>query len=74
MRTTCPRGGVGVGLLGLVDGGDIGWRSDAQAFDMTALSTRSKSGSWDSQAIAKGVLGVVGHLSKTASVKTHDDF
>ena len=60
-----------VGRMIFVDCMDFcGW-SYTQVFDVGPFATRSKAGSRQAEAIAKGTWIVVSHLSKTACVQTH---
>ncbi len=62
-----------ISLPRLVYGGDLAGRSNAKPLDVRSLPTRSKAGAWYTQTVGEGVVRLVGHLSKAASVETHDD-
>jgi hypothetical protein len=54
MATAGARCRARVDLLRLIDGGDLGWRSNAQAFDVRAFATTCKSRPRNSNRIVKG--------------------
>ena len=59
-------------LLLFCDGGDAGRWCHAKTLGVRC-SSRGKARAWDSEASIEGVVGLVSHLSKAASVKTHFD-
>jgi hypothetical protein len=69
MATAGTRSGSNLGLLRLIDGRNLGRRSDTQSLDVRSLSTRRKSWPGHADGVVEG--GLVRHLSKTASVHAH---
>jgi hypothetical protein len=69
MTAAGARGGDGIGLLSLIDGGDLCWRSNTQALDVRAFSSSSKPWARDTDGAIEGRL--ISHLSETACVDAH---
>ena len=69
MTTACARSRTNVGLLGLIDCGNLRWRGNAQSLDVRSLSSRRKSWPRHADGVVEG--GLVCHLSKTAGVHAH---
>lgn len=69
VTTAGPRGGTDVGLLGFIDGRDLGRRGNAQTLDMRAFAARSKTRARNANSVVERRL--VSHLSNTASVDAH---
>ena len=68
--TTTGTGSGRCKLFGLIDGGDLGRRGNAEAFDMRTLASSCKARTGDADGVV-GEGGLVGHLSKTACVDAH---
>lgn len=69
VTTAGTRSGTDVGLLGFIDGRDLGRRGNTQTLNMRAFSARSKTRARNANSVIEGRL--VSHLSNTASVDAH---
>ncbi len=57
-------------LVSLFDGGDVGGRGHAEMLDLRC-SSATKARPRKANAMLKGVMGVVSHLSEATGVETH---
>lgn len=73
MRAASPWCRVGVVLMSLIDGRDAARWSHTETLVVRSTSSGSEAGARNTKTGFKGVMRIVSHLSKAASVQTHVD-